>query len=111
MTVDKEFEAFRAMIMSQFARLAENAGRYVGRMSNIGRESVLDLALVTAWQECRAGNFNPAQEQLPRFWDQLLRAAVDCEFEVRLRTLSGWDVMSGPDFLKTIPALGSPSDE
>ncbi len=109
MTQDKEFEAFRAMMLSQFARLAENAGRYVGRMSNIDKELTLGAALSCAWQSRTL--FNPQTEQLAKYWDEMLRAVISDAPYVELRCLAGWEVLSSEEFLKRVPAIGVPTDE
>lgn len=109
MTQDKEFEAFRAMLMAQFARLAENAGRYVGRMSNIDKELTLEAALHCAWASREF--FNPKTEQLAKYWDEMLRAVVSDAGYVELRCLAGWEVLSSDEFLKRVPAIGVPTDE
>jgi hypothetical protein len=109
MAQDKEFEAFRAMMLSQFARLAENAGRYVGRMSNIHKELTLHAALVCAWHSRTL--FNPQTEQLAKFWDEMLRAVISDTPCVELRCLAGWETVPSEVFLTWILAVGVPTDE
>lgn len=109
MTVNKEFEAFRAMMMAQFARLAENAGRYIGSMNNKDRKQVIVSALNFAW-DLRA-DFDPVKHQLPKFWDNMLRMAVMCENVVELRRTSEWETVPSKLFLTWIQPIGVPSDE
>lgn len=88
MSTEAEFEAFRAMMMSQFARLAEQAGRYISRMSNQDRESVLKKALDEAW--ALADLFDPLDGTLLGYWDYQLREAVRSRDGYQLRHLEGW---------------------
>lgn len=57
-----------------FARLAEQCGLYIGRMSNDDREAVLEIALGMAWTG--ADNFNPSAQSLLLYWDNCLTEAV-----------------------------------
>lgn len=109
MTVDKEFEAFREMLMSQFARLAENAGRYVGRMSGKDREAVLSDALESAW--AYSDLYDPKTQQLAAFWDFNLREAIHYQDFIVLRCLAGWETVPSEEFLKRVTAIGVPTDE
>lgn len=112
MAQDKEVEAFRAMMLSQFARLAENAGRYIGRMCNEDRECILWNALISAWMHRR--EYNPVATQLAKYWDDCLREAITCRgsFQsIALRRTADWEIVSSKEVLTGIQPIGVPSNE
>lgn len=95
--MDKQFEAFRAMILAQFARLAEQAGRYIGRMSNENRESVLELALDFAWYY--RVEIVPGRNSLLLHWDNCLGEAARYHDHWYLRTFDGWERTDSQDLI------------
>lgn len=104
MIADKEFEAFRAMFAAQFARLAEQAGRYISRMGNDDRELALATALHLAWINRK--EFNPMRISLLTFWDDCLRLSLQGQKQWLLRHLSGWDRVTSEQLLAHIAPLG-----
>jgi hypothetical protein len=91
LTTSKEFEVFRATMLAQFARLAEQAGRYVSRMSNNDRGVVLETALNLAWD--LREEFNPTERTLLYYWDECLRGAIRGRNFWRLRYFDRWETV------------------
>lgn len=104
MISDKEYEAFRAMFLAQFARLAEQAGRYISRMGNEDRELALATALHLAWINRK--DFNPARQSLLIYWDDCLKLSLQGQESWALRYLSGWDAVTPKQLLERIAFLG-----
>jgi hypothetical protein len=88
-TIEKEWGQFRELMMSQFARLAEQAGVYISRMSNNDREVVLNTALHLAWD--LREEFKPGTMTLLGFWDSCLKQAVQSRPDWRLRYFDRWE--------------------
>ena len=108
MIADQEYDAFRAMFLAEFARLAEQAGRYISRMDNDDRELVLATALHLAWVNRR--DFRPRRHQLLIYWDDALRAALKQQATWSLRHLSGWHVFTHEEMLALIAPVGKPHE-
>ena len=80
--------AFEELILSQFSRLAEQAGRYIDRLGGRDRETILQSALDAAWSN--RDTFNPSKTSLLVYWDDCLQEAVLLrEFWV-VRHFDGW---------------------
>jgi hypothetical protein len=94
---DKEYEAFRAMFLAQFARLAEQAGRYISRMSNDDRGLALATALHLAWINRK--DFNPGRQSLLVYWNDCLKLSLQGQKTWLLRYLSGWEPITSEQLL------------
>ena len=68
-----------------FARLAEQCGPYISRLSDEDREDVLAIALELAWEFSE--EFDPERQPLVVWWDRCLKHAMNTrpEWECRFR--------------------------
>lgn len=94
----KKYEEFTELFWPQFARLAQQAGVYIGRMSNKDRELVIVWALELAWNLSEV--FDPAKMSLLYFWNQCLQGAVKQQVMWRIRYFDGWAVLASADVVK-----------
>jgi hypothetical protein len=77
------------VIERQFARLAEQAGKYIGAMSAPDREKVLTLAIECArisWEQ-----FGPPKRNLLDYWDGCLHYALGTQRSWRVRRFDRWE--------------------
>jgi hypothetical protein len=85
--VVKECEAFCDMMTREptFARLCEQAGLYISRLSDADREDVLVIALELAWEF--SSEFDPAKTNIVIWWDGFLKHAMNTRshWECRFR--------------------------
>ena len=73
----KQCEAFCDMMTREptFARLVEQCGLYISRLSDADREDVLSIALELAWEF--SGEFDPAKTNIVIWWDSVLKHAMN----------------------------------
>lgn len=81
-------EKFRTLFVSQFARLADQAGTYVGRMCRRDREIVLEGALSMAWD--MRDKLQTRKMTIVYFWDQCLKAVVQARNYWTVRHFDRW---------------------
>lgn len=81
-------EKLRGMFLAQFARLAEQAGTYVGRMNRRDRERVLESALRLAVD--LRDEYKPREMSLVYYWDRCLKSAVRYRVYWNLRHFDRW---------------------
>lgn len=93
MAETKEFAAFKAMFLTVgvFARLAEQCGRYISRLSNEDREFVIAVALEVAWTGRE--EFDPEKHSLLYWWDDCLRNTM--------KTREEWVCRHNARFIRT----------
>lgn len=97
---EKLWDAFVEMMTRTgvFARLAEQAGRYIGRLSNEDREAVLEIAIGMAWTG--AQHFDPKRRALLSYWDGCLAEAIRTRMVWRQRYFNVWYPVSADYILE-----------
>lgn len=95
--------ALKAHMMADFARLAEQAGRYSNRMPKRVRTEYLELSLCVALMNIE--EFDPKKEDFLVWWDDVLRASVSA-FDWPERGYNGWEHVTGLEVLERVHALG-----
>lgn len=88
--VVKECEAFCDMMTREptFARLVEQCGRYISRLSNDDREDVLKIALELAWEF--NGDLDPTKKSIVMWWDSFLQYAMNTRTHWLCRSRHGY---------------------
>jgi hypothetical protein len=99
-------EDMRELMLSNFARLAEQAGVYISRMSNRDREIVLETALNLAFT--LVDEYNPKKMSVLVYWDECLRGALRGRKTWRLRFFDRWE---SHDVLNFFGPIKMPSED
>lgn len=84
-----EIEFADALIQRQFARLTEQAGRYIGAMRDADREAVLENALSIL--RSNWAKFGPPKRPLLTYWDACLRVAIGSKPSWQVRRFDRWE--------------------